>query len=74
MRKRIARKIYFPRDVGNVYTTRTLDRAFHRLRMGNQSKWRRWSDWRLERGRKMYAGKLAWMPCSDVAVMLPYWE
>jgi hypothetical protein len=44
MRLRIARKIYFPSDVGNVYRETTIDRARHRLRLGNPSKWRRLRD------------------------------
>jgi hypothetical protein len=62
VRLRVARKIYFPRDVGNVYNSRTLARAYHRLRMGNNAKWHRWSDWREERRRRMYVGLQAWRP------------
>ncbi len=49
MRKRLARKIYFPSDVGLAYRATTMDRAFRRLRMGNRSKWRLWSEVKKER-------------------------
>jgi hypothetical protein len=49
MRKRLARKIYFPRDVGLAYRSTTLGRAFHRLRLGNASKWVKWSEFRARR-------------------------
>lgn len=43
MRRRLARKIYFPKDVVPAYRSTTIDRAFHRLRLGNPAKWRRLS-------------------------------
>lgn len=63
MRKRIARKIYYPSDVGLAYRQTTYSRAFHRLRLGDHAKWRRWGDWvesvwSRNRKRKEHANRL----------------
>ncbi len=52
MRKRLARKIYFPKDVGLAYRSTTTNRAFHRLRLGNTKKWVKWSEFRARREAK----------------------
>jgi hypothetical protein len=57
MRLRLARKIYFPKDVGLVYPETTLNRAFRRLRLGNPNKWYRWSEY-SKRSRDAIVAKL----------------